>query len=138
MPGARGVTPLVFVGETTDPWIVEKWVDTMEKLFEDLLIEESEQVPLAAHFLEGIARIWWKTVQTNPAANPPYPSWLVFQEKLFRAFFSDSVKQQPEDDLKNIKQYNMTVMEYQREFVRLANCVLVRHTRHASQDPVIR
>ncbi len=47
----RKYNPPVFEGETTDPWVMEKWVGTMEKLFEDLLMEEDERVPLAVHFL---------------------------------------------------------------------------------------
>ncbi len=99
----KNYDPPVFEGETTDPWVVEKWVDTMEKLFEDLLMEEYERVPLAVHFLEGNARMWWKTVRPDVAKGAALPTWSSFQEKLFGAFFPHSLKQQMEDDLKNIK-----------------------------------
>ncbi len=85
----------------------------MEKLFEDLLMEEHERVPWAVHFLEGNARMWWKTVRPNPSGSTALPTWASFREKVFGAFFSHSIKQQG----------SRPVMEYQREFVRLVNCV---------------
>ncbi len=47
----RKYNPPVFEGETTDPWVVEKGTNKMGKLFEDLMMEESEHVPLAVYFL---------------------------------------------------------------------------------------
>ncbi len=52
--------PPKFRGETTDPAVVEEWVSTMKKLFEDMFMEEHEKVPLATHCLEGPTRIWWR------------------------------------------------------------------------------
>ncbi len=118
----------------TDLWVVEKWVDTMEKLFEDLMMEEDERVPLAVHFLEGTTRIWLKTVRPTPSGTTLL-SWSTFREMLFGAFFSNSVKQQLEHNPKNIKQGSRSVIEYQREFVRLANCVpfVIRNEYHRAR-----
>ncbi len=127
--------PSVFEGETTNSWALEKWVDTIEKLFEDLMMEEDERVPLAVHFLEETARICWKIVRPTPSSGTVLPTWSTFREMLFGAFFSDSVKEKLEDDLKNIKQGNRSVMEYQREFMRLANCVpfVIRDESHKAR-----
>ncbi len=35
----RKYEPPIFEGETTDPWVVEKWVDTMEKILEELMMD---------------------------------------------------------------------------------------------------
>ncbi len=91
LAGFLKYNPPIFEGETTDPWGVERWVDTMEKLFEDLMVEDHERVSLAVHFLEGNARMWWKTTRPGPAKNAALPSWASFREKLFGAFFPRSV-----------------------------------------------
>ncbi len=75
--------PPVVEGETTDPWVEEKWVGTMEKLFEDLMMEEYERVPLAVYFLEGDARMWRKMVRPDVVKGAALPTWSSFREKLF-------------------------------------------------------
>ncbi len=81
---------------------MEDWVDKIEKLFEDLFVEEHERVPLAAHCLDILMCIWWKGVRPDRTANASFPYWAAFKENLFDAYFLDSIKQKLEDDLMNI------------------------------------
>nr|CAD1833452.1 unnamed protein product [Ananas comosus var. bracteatus] len=87
----RRFDPPRFDGSCTEPWIVESWMSAMEKLFEDLFIQEREQDE--------------------------------FYGMLYEAYFSTSVKQKLEEDLKKLQQGERSVQEYTSEFTRLLNCV---------------
>ncbi len=47
--------------------IVESWIDSMEKLFEDFLMPERVRVMLAVPFLDKMAHRWWKAEFTRQA-----------------------------------------------------------------------
>lgn len=104
----------------------------MEKLFEDLFVEENKRVPLAAHCLEGPAHIWWKGERLDRLLNDPFISWAEFKEKLFDVYFSNSIKEKLKNDLKNLRQGSRTVMEYEQEFSRLVNYIpsVIWNDRH--------
>lgn len=46
-----------------------------------------------------------------------------FRETLFRAYFSNSVKEKLEENIKNLRQGDRTVQEYVREFTHILNCI---------------
>ncbi|XP_020113158.1 uncharacterized protein LOC109727434 [Ananas comosus] len=82
--------PPIFNGESGDPWEMESWVDTMEKLFEDLYTLEQDKVHLAVHCLEKYARVWWKATRQNRSPTLPPMMWEEFRGLLYGVHFSDS------------------------------------------------
>lgn len=55
--------PPCFDGSYMEPLVVKGWVSTMEKLFEDLFIQEWEQVYLGVHCLVEDAHSWWRRMR---------------------------------------------------------------------------
>nr|CAD1821713.1 unnamed protein product [Ananas comosus var. bracteatus] len=115
----RRCSPLTFDGENVDHWIVEKWLMHMEKLFRDTFVEERDRVWLATHHLDSEAYRWWLDIQDNPSTDLTAISWKRFKELLLEHYFPDSVKRKMEQDLRNLRQEDRTVAEYEREFSRL-------------------
>nr|CAD1820576.1 unnamed protein product [Ananas comosus var. bracteatus] len=119
----RRCGPRIFDGEKVDHWVVEKWLMHMEKLFRDTFVEERDRVWLATHHLDGEAYRWWLDLQENPSIDLAAISWKKFKELLLAHYFSTSVKRKMEQDLRNLRQGDRTVAEYEREYSRLLHCV---------------
>nr|CAD1833014.1 unnamed protein product [Ananas comosus var. bracteatus] len=95
----------------------------IEKLFRDTLVEERDQVWLATHHLDGEAYRWWLDLQENPSTDLAAISWKKFKELLLTHYFPTSVKRKMEQDLRNLRQGDRPVAEFQREFSRLLHCM---------------
>nr|CAD1832944.1 unnamed protein product [Ananas comosus var. bracteatus] len=119
----RRCNPRIFDGEKADHWIVEKWLMHMEKLFCDTFMEERDRVWLATHHLDGEAYSWWLGIQDNPNTDLAAISWKRFKELLLEHYFPVSVKKKMEQDLREMRQGDRTVAEYEREFSRLLHYV---------------
>nr|CAD1825788.1 unnamed protein product [Ananas comosus var. bracteatus] len=115
--------PPIFNGESGDPWEMESWVDTMEKLFEDLYTLEQDKVHLAVHCLEKSARVWWKATRQNRSPTLPPMMWEEFRGLLYGVHFPDSDKKKMEEQFRILKQGDRTVRDYKREFSHIVNCV---------------
>nr|CAD1821858.1 unnamed protein product [Ananas comosus var. bracteatus] len=123
----RAVSPApsssLFDGEKVDHWIVEKWLMHMEKLFRDTFVEERDRVWLATHHMDGEAYRWWLDLQEHPSTDLAAITWTRFKELLLAHYLPTSVKRKMEQDLRNLRQGDRIVAEYEREFSRLLHCV---------------
>nr|CAD1821821.1 unnamed protein product [Ananas comosus var. bracteatus] len=119
----RRCGPRVFDGEKVDHWILEKWLMHMEKLFRDTFVEERDRVWLATHHLDGEAYRRWLDLQENPSTDLAAITSKKFKELLLVHYLSTSVKRKMEQDLRNLRQGDRTVAEYEQEFSRLLHCV---------------
>nr|CAD1820658.1 unnamed protein product [Ananas comosus var. bracteatus] len=115
----RRCDPRIFDGEKADHWIVEKWLMHMEKLFRDTFVEERDRVWLATHHLNGEAYRWWLDLQDNPNTDLAAISWKRFKELLLEHYFLVRVKRKMEQDLREMRQGDQTVADYEREFSQL-------------------
>ncbi|KAL8113885.1 hypothetical protein AgCh_020970 [Apium graveolens] len=70
----------------TDPALVEKWVQEMEKAFELLGSNDEQKVTLAVYQLQGSAFDWWlmekRKNETNAEENQELYSWEIFKKGL--------------------------------------------------------
>ncbi len=82
---------------------MEAWVVALEKLFRDIFIPESERVHMVVHCLDGDADAWWRRVELVEFHTTRRMPWSEFCRMLFGAYFSNSVKQKLDEDLKNIQ-----------------------------------
>nr|CAD1837632.1 unnamed protein product [Ananas comosus var. bracteatus] len=95
----------------------------MEKLFRDTFVEERDRVWLATHHLDGEAYRWWLDIQENPSMDLAAITWKKFKKLLLAHYFPDSVKRKMEQDLRNLRQGDRSVAEFEREFSRLLHCM---------------
>nr|CAD1836355.1 unnamed protein product [Ananas comosus var. bracteatus] len=83
----------------------------------------TSSVWLATHHLDGEAYLWWLDIQENTSTDVVAISWKTFKELLLAHYFLDGVKRKMEQDLRNLRQGDRTVAEFEREFSRLLHCV---------------
>nr|CAD1829421.1 unnamed protein product [Ananas comosus var. bracteatus] len=115
--------PPIFQGDVKDPWLMEAWFTTMEALFEDIYTLERDKVHLAAHCLEGSARLWWTGLKKSRSLEISSLTWEAFREMLFMEYFPENDKRKIKEDFRKLRQGNRLVREYEREFSHMVDCV---------------
>ncbi len=103
--------PQIFVGNSDDLWIVEQWVERMEKLFQDLYTKKPNKVHLAAHCLDSGANKWCGRHLQGHYEGLSEPWWREFKEAIYHRYLKDTTKENMERDLENIRQGDRTVHE---------------------------
>lgn len=106
--------PPTFDGEA-EAGGLDEWIDGMENCFRVQQSSEEDKILLAPFQLRKAAYNWWKQQQEELEGN----NWEYFKEKLTDRFLPPAVKKQLRDSFLHLKQENMTVTEYEREFTRL-------------------
>jgi len=109
--------PPVFTEEKT-PAEAEEWLNTLEGILETMKTDEEDKVPFVEFLLQGEAREWWKMEKANFKGTNL--TWKDFRDIFLSSYFSTSVCEQKEQEFLYLKQGNMTVMQYNREFRKLA------------------
>nr|CAD1838549.1 unnamed protein product [Ananas comosus var. bracteatus] len=94
----RKFDPPKYAGKKEEKGVLERWLTNMEKLLEDLFIDEQDRVPLAAHFLDGDASSWWRRHLSLKLGNV-FPPWGEFRRLLHEQFFRDNTKLELEREL---------------------------------------
>ncbi len=115
--------PPRFSGWNTQPWEVGTWLAAMEKLFRDFIIDSRYRVHMAVHCLDRDADAWWCRVEPLEFQTTRQLPWSEFRRILLGTYFSSSVKQKLEDDLKNLQQGDRLVHVYYHELMHFLNCV---------------
>ncbi|XP_063942643.1 uncharacterized protein LOC135150309 [Daucus carota subsp. sativus] len=100
----QAVNPPEFKG-SADPVAAQTWLKEMEKCFELVPASEEQKTKFASHYLKNEATYWWESE--------------LFLEKYFPRFLQD----QMELNFLELKQGNMSVVEYENKFAELARFV---------------
>ncbi|XP_074374347.1 uncharacterized protein LOC141714744 [Apium graveolens] len=119
----KRLNPPSFDG-ATDPAIVEKWVQEMEKAFELLGSNDEQKVTVAVYQLQGSAFDWWlmekRKNEANAEANQKPYLWERFKKALEDKYFLRTTRLQKERDFIRLEQGGKSVTEYEAEFAKLA------------------
>jgi hypothetical protein len=104
--------------ETEDPADADEWIYKVEQLFVEMKGTEQEKVIWATRQLTGVASSWWRHLQaTRPEVE--YYEWSQFREIFLRRFFPARAKDRLQAEFENLKQDDMSVSQYSKEFSRL-------------------
>ena len=74
----------------------------------------------AVSLLQGAAHDWWKLVLRNPLLLEPI-SWDFFVREFKTKYVTDGYKEAKWKQFLNMKQGNLTVAEYEKEFYNTLN-----------------
>ena len=107
--------------EAKKPEEAEEWLSELERILIALKTDEEDMVPFAEFLLQGEAGEWWKVEKTN--CNDAEPAWKDFREKFLYNYFPPSVWEQKEQEFLYLKQGNLTIMQYNSAFRKLARFV---------------
>ena len=95
---------------STDPLVVEQWMNDITSMFDFMKIEGTDRVACATYMLREDARIWWAV--TSQIWDVSTMSWEQFQEVFTQRYFSDVVRKSKRDEFVGLIQGKFTIAEY--------------------------
>ncbi|XP_073061846.1 uncharacterized protein [Primulina eburnea] len=107
--------PKEFSGMTY-PMIAEGWIKSLEVIFEFMGLGDEVRVRCATYLLGGNACLWWEGASV--ALNVATLSWMHFTEVSCSKYFTDEMRARLTKEFMNLRQGDMTVMEFIRKFER--------------------
>jgi hypothetical protein len=105
------------------PMDASSWLRNMERYMGASVMTPEDKVVYVAFQLKGLADVWWEGVHAawTPAHGPP--TWDVFVNQFTAKYYPSSFREKMDVALRNIKQGNKTVDEYDAEFSKIVHFV---------------
>ena len=102
-----------------DPVVADHWFQQVERILEAMEITfDATRIRIATYRLEGESQIWWDWVRVS--RDPKTMTWGEFRELFMGKFFPALSKHAKAREFLELKQGNMTVLEYVAKFTKLA------------------
>lgn len=95
------------------PMDAASWLRTMEKYMDASLMTLEDRVVYVAFQLKGLADDWWEGVRAAWSPAHGQLTWDVFVKQFTRKYYPTSFKEKMDVALRNIKQGDKTVDEYE-------------------------
>ena len=102
------------------PVDAHNWIERMERVFEQAQVPDDRKVGLAVQFLEQEPHYWWISVSQG---DPTRFTWAQFKAMFNARYFSPSHSANIQDQFLNLRKGDMTVLEFQQQFLTLAHHV---------------
>ncbi|XP_057719986.1 uncharacterized protein LOC130934429 [Arachis stenosperma] len=112
------VHPPTFRG-TSNPTDADNWIQAMERALQAQQVPEEQWVEFATYQLQGEAQYWWQGTRRILQLDGVAISWEVFRTEFYKKYFPNSARNAKELELMQLKQGQMTVVEYTSEFEEL-------------------
>ncbi|XP_072081185.1 uncharacterized protein [Arachis hypogaea] len=99
----------------------QQYLEDAKKVIRALKCTKEWAVKLVSYNLRGSARYWYESLLENKeAAGLPPPSWEEFTEEFLARFYPANKQAEDAIAFERLRQENMTVTEYAKEFTRLS------------------
>ena len=111
--------PIDFLGKKDDePSMAENWLEITKRMLRQMHFTSDENLECATSLLQDEAYQWWVFVtRTTP---PESVTWEFFMAKFRKQHVGCIYLSIMRREFHNLKQRQMSVTEYQREFTRLS------------------
>ena len=113
--------PIVEVGPydgNLDTNVVLDWISNMEKLFEYENTLDNKKVKIVVTRLKGHASLWWEKTNRKRRGKDKIRAQLKMVNKAKKKFLLDDNKVSLLRKMQNLRQKDMTMKEYTKEFYR--------------------
>ena len=91
-----------------------------EKIFNVFTCTSRQKVHLTASLFYGLTDAWWQTIKEPYQTMANETTWETFKNQFTDKYIPSHVKRQKAIKFQQLKQGNMTVLEYVTKFERLA------------------
>ncbi|QHO50294.1 uncharacterized protein LOC107460305 [Arachis duranensis] len=99
----------------------QQYLEDAKKAIRALRCTKEWVVELVSYNLRGSARYWYESLlESKEAAGLPPPSWEEFTEEFLTRFYPANKQAEDAIAFERLRQENMTVTEYTKEFTRLS------------------
>ena len=123
LKGFKKFNPLKFDGEP-DEEKAERWIETLEDIYAALKYTEERKVKFAVFQLEGSVRDWWRIIDQKWDLEGTLRTWENFKSDFKSKFIPILVQEKKEEEFINLKQGNMTMVQYEARFTKLSKYAL--------------
>ena len=97
----------------------EFWLENLDRVLEEVRCPPDQKASCAVSLLQGEAYDWWKLVLKSPGI--PHPmTWEFFVQEFRAKYVTDMYREFKWKKFLNMKQRNLFVAEYEKEFSRLS------------------
>ena len=97
----------------------EFWLEKLQRALDKVKCPPEQLAKCAVSLLQGAAYDWWKLVLRNPLL-PNLISWDFFVQEFQTKYVTDDYKETMCKQFLNMRQGNLIVAEYEKEFSRLS------------------
>ena len=106
--------------EGRDLVVADHWFRQVERILEAMEItSDATRIRLATFWLEGESQLWWDWVRVSRDLETM--TWGEFKELFMGKFFPASARHEKAQEFLELKQGNMTILEYVAKFTKLAH-----------------
>ena len=98
---------------------VEFWLEKLQRALDEVKCPHEQMTKCAVSLLQGAAYDWWKLVLRNLLLSDAI-SWDFFIREFHTKYVTDDYKETKWKQFLNMRQGNLTVAEYEKEFSRLS------------------
>ena len=96
----------------------EFWLEKLERVLAEVRCSLDQRASCVVSLLQGEAYDWWKLVLKSPGILNPM-TWEFFVEEFREKYVTDMYRESKWKQFLNMKQRNLSVVEYEKEFNRL-------------------
>ena len=97
----------------------EFWLEKLERVLEEVRCPPDQRASCAISLLQGEAYDWWKLELKSPRIPNPM-TWEFFVQKFKAKYVTDMYRESKWKQFLNMKQRNLSVAEYEKEFSHLS------------------
>ncbi|XP_016177996.1 uncharacterized protein LOC107620331 [Arachis ipaensis] len=97
----------------------DRWFRDVERFLYTQHVPEVQSVEIVTHMMEGDAQKWWQELCHTLQTELTYVPWNRFKTKFYEKYFLHAFCTAKELELMQLKQKNMSVADYTREFNNL-------------------
>ncbi|XP_040931933.1 uncharacterized protein [Gossypium hirsutum] len=101
-----------------DPSAAENWMETTKRVFQQLDCTLRESLICVVSLLQGEAYLWWESVVRHLPDDQV--TWELFQKEFQKKYIGELYIEEKRKEFLVLKQGNMSVLDYEREFSRLS------------------
>ncbi|XP_075500099.1 uncharacterized protein LOC142538682 [Primulina tabacum] len=111
----RRLNPKEF-GGTTDPFLAEGWIRSLELHFDYLQMRDGDRARCAIYMLRDDASLWWEAAAH--AVDLATLTWARFKELFYGKYFIADVRGRLMREFMSLRQGDLSVAEFIRKFDR--------------------
>jgi hypothetical protein len=108
---------MTYSGEE-DAEVAGHWLRKVERVKDQMQVPEETRVDCVTQLLTESAHSWWETIRERRAREEL--RWKHFREEFEERYYSWQHRKEKEQEFLDLKQGNMTVLEYERRFQDLS------------------
>ena len=97
----------------------EFWLEKLERVLEEVRCPPDQRASCAVSLLQGEAYEWWKLVLKSPRIPNPM-TWEFFVQEFKAKYVIDMYRESKWKQFLNMKQRNLSMAEYEKEFNHLS------------------